>query len=146
MVCYAMLYYTMVSYTVLYYTMVCYTILYYGFLYYAILYYAVLYHPMLYNAMLYCTMLCYLILYYAIVCYATLYYTHTIILFTCCWGDSECLTLKLAERGILLASRLRVTNLKLDVSKTVICFVALQPSSREFEYSCTLNSLRKVYS
>ena len=97
--------YSYLYYTILYYTILYFTILYYALLCYAMLCYTVLYCAILYYSMLYCTMLSYSMLSYTHTIYhgiLILYYTHTILLFSRCCGDSECLTLKLREGGNLL--------------------------------------------
>ena len=85
---------------ILYYTIPYHTIPYHTIPYYAMLCSAILCYSMLCHAMLYCT-----ILYFTILCYTHTipYYTHSIVILTRFWGDSDCLTLKLPETGILVA-------------------------------------------
>ena len=92
MLCYSMLWHARLYYTVLYYAIL---ILYYTILYYTILYYTILYYTILYYTILYFTILCYT--------HTIPYYTHSIVILTRFWGDSDCLTLKLPETGILVA-------------------------------------------
>ena len=74
-------------------------------LYYTILSYALLFYAMACYAIPYCTILYFTIRNRTILWYThtILYYTSSIVIFTGFWGDSDCLTLKLPETGILVA-------------------------------------------
>ena len=88
--------------TILIFILYCTPIPYYTILYYSKLYHTISYHTLPYSTLLYTTKRYYTYtIYYGIL---ILYYTHSIPLFTCFCGDSECLRSKIPERGILQRS------------------------------------------